>query len=164
MQTTAERHEARGARRAIPWRRVLHVALRLVLGLTLLGMATGTALDIPGFRDVLRGYDVFPGWALWPIAIVLPVSEAFGAVTLLTGWRLRTGIGVSSLLQAGWAALLMLALRRGVEIHNVGWFGVFWAQPLSWTGPLAALALLAISAGVLVTLPSGPVWRCSTGG
>lgn len=164
MQTAAERHEAEGARRALPWRRSAHLALRLVLGLTLVATSVGKALDIPGFREVLRTYDLFPNWSLWPIAIAVPVIEAFIAITMLTGWRLRTGIGASLLLHAGFASLLTLELLRGLQLKNCGCFGVFWARPLTWESPVEDLVLLAITAGVLLTLPEMPIWRRGAGG
>lgn len=137
----------------------MHLTLRLVLGLTLLATSVGKALDIPGFRDVMRTYDLFPDWSLWPIAVAMPVIEAFIAVTMLSGWRLRTGIGVSLLLHASFASLLALELLRGLHLKNCGCFGVFWARPLTWVSPVEDLVMLAITAAVLLTLPGGPIWR-----
>jgi len=137
----------------LDWRRVVHVTLRLVLGLTLVATSVGKALDLPGFHDVMRTYDIFPGWSLWPIAIAMPIVEAFIAITMLSGWRLRTGIGVSLLLHASFASLLTVELLRGLHLQNCGCFGVFWARPLTWISPVEDVVMLAITAGILLTLP-----------
>ncbi len=111
-------------------------------------------MDIPGFRGVLAAYDLFPEWSLWPIAVLMPAVEALIALTMLTGRRLRQGVLASVLLHASFAAVLTLELLRGVQLENCGCFGVFLARPLSWSSPLGDLAMVAISAGVLLTAPA----------
>jgi hypothetical protein len=143
------------ARAAWPARRVIHLALRLLLGLTLLATSVGKALDVPGFRHVLETYDLWPGWSLWGIALFMPVLEAFIAVSMLTGWRLRHGILASLALHASFAIILTLELVRGIDLKNCGCFGVFWARPLTWSTPLEDVALFAVTLGILFSLPGG---------
>lgn len=150
---------APNTRRSFDARRAAHLALRVVLGLTLVATSVGKALDVAGFRDVMRTYDVFPDWALWPIALFMPVLEGFIALSMLTGWRLARGIQASLLLHASFASLLTLELLRSMHLKNCGCFGVFWARPLTWQSPVEDVIMLAITAGILLTLPAGSAVR-----
>lgn len=136
-------------------RRMLHLALRWVLGLTLAATALGKALDVSGFRAVLAAYDLFPAWSLWPIALTMPAIEALIAASMLTGRRLWAGIVASVALHLGFAAIVTVELLRGVALENCGCFGVFLARPLRWTTPLEDLLLVAITLGVALT---APIW------
>lgn len=134
-------------------RRGIHLGLRWLLGLTLLTSSAGKLLDIPGFHDVMAEYLLFPGWSLWFIAVFMPLLEAGIAFTLITGRRLREGIVSSLLLHSSFAAILGLELLRGIDLKNCGCFGVFWARPLSWISPLEDVVMLAITVGIVATLP-----------
>jgi hypothetical protein len=137
-------------------RRVLHLALRWVLGLTLVATSLGKALDIPGFREVLRTYDLWPSWSLWGIAVLVPVVEALIAAAMLTGRRLTWGIAASLSLHLSFALILTVELWRGIPLQNCGCFGVFLARPLRWYTPLEDLALAAVTLGVAGTRPHAP--------
>jgi len=154
-----ERAEQASGRRVLSARRVVHLALRWVLGLTLVTTALGKALDVPGFRDVLRDYDLFPVWSLWLIALTMPLVEAVIAATMLTGRWLRAGILASGLLHGGFAVVLTVELLRGVDLQNCGCFGVFLARPLTWFSPLEDLVMLSITLGVAATIEGGFVSR-----
>ncbi len=143
-----------GAGAGWPAGRIVHLLCRLIIGLTLITTSAGKALDLDGFHDVMRTYDIFPGWSLWPIAIGMPIVEAFIAFSMLSGRRLLRGIQASLLLHASFAMLLTLELARGLNLKNCGCFGVFWARPLTWVSPLEDVVLLGITIGVLLTLPS----------
>jgi hypothetical protein len=140
-----------------PARAALHLALRWALGLTLASTSLGKVLHLAGFRDVLRTYDLFPGWSLWPLAVAMPPIEAAIAVTMLSGLGLRLGVIASLLLHAGFAAVLALELLRGVPLENCGCFGVFLSRPLRWTSPLEDLALVAVTLGIAVTRTAAPL-------
>jgi hypothetical protein len=138
---------------ALSARRAVHLALRWVLGLTLLATSVGKALDIPGFHDVLSTYDIFPGWSLWLVAVAMPIIEAGIAATMLSGKRLGASIIASLLLHSSFAVLLTIELARGLHLENCGCFGVFLARPLMWYTPLEDVALVAITLGIAVTYP-----------
>jgi hypothetical protein len=138
-------------RPALSARRVVHLGLRLVLGLTLVATSVGKALDIPGFHVVLLTYNLWPEWSLWGIAAFMPVLEAFIAVSMLTGRRLRWGVLASLVLHASFATILTLELLRGVQLENCGCFGVFLARPLEWYTPLEDVVLVAITLGIALT-------------
>jgi hypothetical protein len=145
------------SRAAVPYRRLAHYALRWTVGLLLVATSLGKALDVPGFRDVLATYDIFPGWSLWLLAFAMPVIEAFIALSMLTGWRLREGIVASLLLHGSFAVLLTIELLRGIHLTNCGCFGVFLARPLTWSTPLEDVAMVLITLGVAVTWRGAPV-------
>jgi len=134
-------------------RRLVHLALRWMLGLTLAATSLGKALDLPGFREVLTTYDLFPGWTLWPIAVAMPVTEGLIALSMLTGRRMWAGIGASLLLHGSFAVILTLELARGVHLENCGCFGVFLARPLKWSTPLEDVLMVAITFGVALSAP-----------
>lgn len=136
-----------------PLRRVVHLGLRWLLGLTLVTTSVGKLLNIPGFHNVMKEYLLFPGWSLWFIAVFMPLLEAAIAFTLLTGRRLRYGLAASFFLHSSFAAILSLELVRGIGIKNCGCFGVFWARPLTWMSPLEDVVMLAITVGIVATLP-----------
>lgn len=145
-------------RTALSWqgvdrRRGLHLALRWLLGLTLVATSVGKALDLGGFHDVMRTYDLFPGWSLWPITLLMPLVEASIALCVLTGWKLRRGIVGSVLLHASFTVILTLELVRGLHLKNCGCFGVFLARPLTWLSPIEDLVMLSITLGIFLTLP-----------
>lgn len=135
-------------------RRTTHIVLRWVLGLTFVATSLGKFLDIPGFHDVMRTYDLFPDWTLWPIAVGMPIVEALIAITMLTGWHLRRGILASLVFNGAFAVVLTLELLRGLHLKNCGCFGVFFARPLKWSSPVEDVVLELITLGVLLTLPA----------
>ena len=139
------------AQSGISGRIALHYALRWVLGLTLVATSVGKTLDIPGFHDVLKTYDIFPGWTLWLLAVAMPIIEAGIATAILSGRRLGAGIIASLLLHGSFAILLTIELARGLHLENCGCFGVFLARPLVWYTPLEDVALLAITGGIALT-------------
>jgi hypothetical protein len=150
-----ERAEQATGQRPPPARRSVHLALRWMLGLTLVATALGKALDVSGFRNVLRDYDLFPVWSLWLIALAMPLIEAGIAATMLTGRWLRAGILASGLLHGSFAVVLTVELLRGVDLQNCGCFGVFLARPLTWFSPLEDLALVAITLAIAATIDGG---------
>ena len=117
---------------------------RLFVGGILLASAVGKSLDLPGFIQILTTYRAFPGWTLWPIGLAIIGLEWMLAVSLLLGWRLRTGILVAFILNTGYAMWMMITLLRGLELTNCGCFGAFFPQPLRWYSPLEDLVLVGM--------------------
>ncbi len=144
---------ARERRTSITVRHTAHLLLRWLLGLTFVATSIGKFLNIPGFHDVMRTYDLFPDWTLWPVAVGMPILEALIAISMLTGRRLRRGIQASLLFNGAFAVVLTLELIRGLHLKNCGCFGVFWARPLTWSSPIEDVVLVLITLGVLLTLP-----------
>lgn len=115
-------------------------------GAAKLGRPAETAL---GFRDLGLGR---PG----ALARGVPVVELGLAVGLLAA-PAAGGVAALALL-GGFSAVLVRALRRGVEVR-CACFGQPGGPPLSWVellrnGLLGALALLALAAGLDPRLPA----------
>jgi hypothetical protein len=117
---------------------------RLLIGGVLLASALGKSLDLNGFVDVLVTYRLFPTWSLWLVALMLIGIEWILAVWILSGWRRATGALLALILNATYAAGLIVTLARGLDLPNCGCYGVFFPQPLRWYSPLEDLVLVGI--------------------
>jgi uncharacterized membrane protein YphA (DoxX/SURF4 family) len=119
----------------------LRRALQIFIGIVIFGSALGKSLDLSGFVEVLKTYQAFPDFTLWPLALAVTGFEFVLGMWLLSGWRLRTGALVAMGLNAGYAVWMTISLLRGLELSNCGCFGVFFPQPLRWYSPLEDLVL-----------------------
>jgi hypothetical protein len=117
---------------------------RLLIGGVLLASALGKSLDLKGFVDVLETYRLFPGWSLWPVALMIIGIEWILAAWTLSGWRLPTGALLALMLNGLYALGLIATLVRGLDLQNCGCYGVFFPQPLRWYSPFEDLMLVGI--------------------
>jgi hypothetical protein len=115
--------------------------IAVVLGAT----AIGKLLDLPGFVQVLRTYQALPEFALWPVALGMPLAELLVAAWLVAGRRLRGAAFASAGLHAAYAVWSAAAVLRGLKLPNCGCFGVFLRRPLGWHTVFEDVAMLAIS-------------------
>jgi uncharacterized membrane protein YphA (DoxX/SURF4 family) len=122
----------------------LRMVLQIFVGVVIFGSALGKSLDLPGFVEVLKTYQIFPDLTLWPLALAVTGFEFVLGAWLLSGWRLRAGALVALWLNAGYAAWMTISLLRGLELSNCGCFGVFFPQPLRWYSPLEDLVLVGM--------------------
>ena len=119
------------------------------LGLTYLTTGFAKSLDVRGFRDVLDTYQLYPTWALWPIAAGMTATEIFLAYSFFTGRKLDPlGLVGSYLISGGGAIVLFTELIRGIDLPNCGCWGVFFANPLKWFTPWEDVAMVAMTIGV----------------
>jgi len=123
---------------------VLRWFLQLLIGGILFASAVGKALDLPGFVEVLRTYQTFPGFTLLPLAVLVISVELVLGAWVLSGWRLKTAALAAAVLNAGYGAWMTISLLRGLELSNCGCFGVFFPLPLSWYSPLEDVVLVAL--------------------
>jgi hypothetical protein len=117
---------------------------RLLIGGVLLASALGKTLDLKGFVDVLSTYRLFPGWSLWPVALMIIGIEWILAAWILGGWRLTTGALLALVLNGLYGLGLIVTLIRGLDLPNCGCYGVFFPQPLRWYSLLEDLVLVGI--------------------
>lgn len=146
MQTNREvaSPEEKGARGA--WATALCWTLRLGLGGLVLATGVGKALDVPGFIGVLHTYRLGLGdGLLWAIGLAVTTFELALGLWILSGRRLARAMGFAIALNAGYFVLMTTSLWRGLDLHNCGCYGVYFAQPLRWYSPLEDLALIVLS-------------------
>ena len=123
---------------------VLRRVLQIFIGVVIFGSALGKSLDLSGFVEVLKTYQIFPDLTLWPLALVVTGFEFVLGAWVLSGWRLQTSALVALGLNAGYAVWMTMSLLRGLELSNCGCFGVFFPQPLRWYSPLEDLVLVGM--------------------
>jgi Methylamine utilisation protein MauE len=144
----------------VAWRKRSRWSLRLALAAINLGAALGKALDLPGFVRVLKTYQLFPVWSLWPMAILAVLVEGTLGVWLLTGRRLVVAAALSAFVSAMYGIVLSITLARGLELSNCGCFGVFLPRPLRWFSPVEdgvmVLASLLLRALAQRRMPGSP--------
>jgi uncharacterized membrane protein YphA (DoxX/SURF4 family) len=87
----------------------LTLAVRIALGLVFIAAALPKIGDPPGFAKAIWAYQLVPGPALNPMALVLPWLE------LLCGLALVLGIWVRA--AATWATMLLLAFGLALAIN-----------------------------------------------
>jgi hypothetical protein len=127
-------------------RRGIQLVLRGALGAFLLAAAAGKALDVRGYVDIVKTYQLgLPDAVVWPAAVGVIAAEACLGLWILSGLRVRTAALASVALHACYFCLLGLTLLRGVEVPNCGCFGVFLARPLEPSTLLEDLVLVALS-------------------
>jgi hypothetical protein len=127
------------------------VYLLLAGGLGLTYLTTGFAkyLDVRGFTEVLGTYELYPSWALWPIAAGMTGTELFLAYSFFTGNKLDPlGLIGSYVISGGGAIVLFTELLRGIDLPNCGCWGVFFANPLKWFTPWEDVAMVLMTIGV----------------
>ncbi len=120
-------------------------ALRAFIGLVLLATGAGKLLDVGGFADVLRSYQVLPEGLVGPLSVGVPVAEILVAAWLFSGFGLAAASLASAALHLVYAAWSASGLARGLALENCGCFGVFLARPLTWKTVAEDLVMVALS-------------------
>ena len=114
------------------------LAARFILGALFIAAALPKLADPPGFMRALWNYLLFPGWALGPMALVVPWLELLCGLALIAGLWPRAA--------AGWLGLMLLAFVAALSINlarrhpvDCGCFGSHPGPPRSEPERLAAL-------------------------
>jgi hypothetical protein len=81
---------------------------------------------------VVANYRLLPGWAVAPVAILLPPVEMLVAVTLLSAQLRPFGALAGIALLGVFAAAMAINLRRGRSLIDCGCGHSFLKQTLSW--------------------------------
>jgi hypothetical protein len=133
----------RGVRRAA-------ALLRWTIGLVLVATGAGKLLDIRGFAEILRSYEILPAGSLLPLAVAVPMAELALAFWLFSGRRLVGAGAASAGMHLAYAAWSAAALMRGLSLSNCGCFGVFLARPLTGQTVAEDLVMVALSVALAV--------------
>ena len=120
---------------------------RWILGLLLLAMALGQALDPAGHLDIMETYRLGHDGISAVVAVALFAAEVVGGTLLLL--RRRPGEAVALVAAVGWTVVGVQAFARGLELPNCGCFGVYLSQPLRWWVLVQNAEFVALAAWVL---------------
>lgn len=116
-------------------RRVAVPAIAFLFGAVFVFAGVVKARDPQLFLIQVRGFRLLPDpWAAW-LALGLPWLEIFGGLAVLSGWCRRGGLLLLNLCLVAFAAALVTAWARGLDIE-CGCFGKTFK-----TGLLGQLAL-----------------------
>jgi len=97
--------------------RWLLVIVRTALGLVFLWASYNKLFDPGAFARAVDNYRLVPGWAVNPMAVVLPWLEFVCAILLLTGQRLRTASFVVAGLLVVFILAVGISMVRGLDVH-----------------------------------------------
>jgi len=133
---------------------VASVAGRVCAGLVFILAATQKAQHWRIFSAVVANYRLLPGWAVAPVAILLPPVEMLVAVLLLSAQLRPFGALAGIALLGVFATAMAINLRRGRSSIDCGCGHAFLKQTLSWAlvGRNAGLAGLLVPS-LLFTKP-----------
>ena len=130
---------------------------RVLVASVFLTAAVGKIVDPAGFSTTIANYQVFPHWSWNALALWVPMIEAVGALSLLTGWKRRGATVLLAGLTVSFLLLIASALWRGLDV-NCGCFGTSAAaDPLRWSDFVIDGLLLAaiVVAGSSPPRPAG---------
>lgn len=118
---------------------------RILLSLVFLVAGALKLRDPQAFADGIAAFQVFPGWAINPLALSVPYFEIFVAVGILFA-RTRGAAALAACgLSVCFVALFAQAFARGLEV-TCSCFGKWEILQASTRGGFArALVLLAMS-------------------
>jgi uncharacterized membrane protein YphA (DoxX/SURF4 family) len=125
---------------------LLVLLLRLGVGAALLFAGVTKLLDPAAFATALERYQLFPSWALAPLAHLLPPLELLTGAGLLLNRLPRGAAGLATALSAGFVLSLGSAWARGLDV-DCGCFGAALTSNVPFAlaragGLLGASALL----------------------
>jgi hypothetical protein len=125
---------------------VASVAGRVCAGLVFILAATQKTQHWRIFFAVVANYRLLPGWAVAPVAILLPPVEMLVGILLLSAQPGPFGALAGIFLLGVFAAAMAINLRRGRSLIDCGCGHSFLKQTLGW----ALVARNAGLAGLLV--------------
>lgn len=124
------------------------IGIRIVLGAIFAYAGWQKIVDPASFARSIANYQLLP--PLWGnlAALYLPWLELVCGLTLITGWKVRGGALIISLLLLIFMGALSLSLYRGLDIH-CGCFSVEGPPSNLYIDLLRDGIMLAMSAAVL---------------
>ncbi len=136
--------------------RSLVLALRLIVAAVFFFAALPKLLDPVAFARDIDNYRLVPDTLIGPLALTLPVAEILIGLSLVSGVFARGAAVVAGLMLAGFAAGMVQAILRGIDL-DCGCFGRLAEAQVGWLTVTRNVVLLALS--VLVAMgPDQPFW------
>ena len=108
---------------------------------------------IMNFDEILKTYDVFPGWAIPFLSYAVPLTEIALGVFLILGFLTRLTYLVTSLFFSIFIIVITRALILQIEMESCGCFGEALRMPLANTLVLDII-LLVLTLMLLLTKPT----------
>lgn len=136
--------------------RALLLVFRLVLAAMFLFAAFPKLADPVTFARDIDNYRMLPDALIGPLSLVLPVAEIVIGAALVSGVFARGAALVSAAMLLGFAAGMIQAIVRGIDL-DCGCFGHFAEAQVSWWTVARNLALTALAVGVAAG-PDMPLW------
>lgn len=136
--------------------RALVLALRLAVAAIFLFAAFPKLLDPVAFARDIDNYRMVPDALIGPLALMLPVAEILVGLALVTGVYARGAALVAGAMLAGFAAGMIQAILRGINL-DCGCFGQLAEAQVTWWSVARNATLLAFSA-VVALGPDQPLW------
>jgi putative oxidoreductase len=119
----------------------LATGLRLLLGAVFVYASLSKIADPAAFSRTVYHYQLLPGWAVNPVAIILPWIELLVGVLLVIGVRLRGALVVAITSLVVFLVAMSTALARGLNI-DCGCFSAS-GTPLGMDRIIGDLVLIA---------------------
>ncbi len=123
---------------------------RIFVGLVLVSTGIGKGLDMAGFVTVLDNYQFQPHWVSLILAYTLPFIELGTGICLLIAVQRIAIAWMAVGLHTLMLSVVVITLKRGIEVANCGCFGVFLARPLTTVTLIEDTVMLAMSFLVLL--------------
>lgn len=127
------------------------LGLCLVLG-TLFIVSAVTKASLVKFQRVVEDYELLPAPAVRPVAVALPLVEAFTGITALLGIVTWLALPLAAALLVGFAVAMSLNLLRGHR-NACGCQGS--DKPVSWVLVARNLGLASAAVAVAATHTAG---------
>jgi len=136
--------------------RALLVSFRLIVAGMFLFAALPKLLDPVSFARDIDNYRMVPDALIGPLALMLPVAEILIGAALVSGVYARGAALVAGAMLLGFAAGMIQAIARGINL-DCGCFGQFAEAQVSWWTVARNLVLFALSLAVAAG-PDMPLW------
>ncbi len=136
--------------------RALLLAFRLIVAGMFLFAALPKLLDPVTFARDIDNYRMVPDALIGPLALMLPVAEIVIGMALLSGVYARGAALVAGAMLLGFAAGMIQAIARGINL-DCGCFGQFAEAQVSWWTVARNLVLFALTLAVSAG-PDMPLW------
>ncbi len=140
--------------------RAVLLVFRLALAGIFLFAAFPKLLDPVSFARDIDNYRMLPDAVIGPLSLMLPVAEIVIGLALITGVYARGASITAGLMLVGFAAGMVQAIVRGIDL-DCGCFGHFAEAQVSWwtVARNVTLTLMAISVSLGPDMPLWPLRR-----
>ncbi len=134
------------------WRRGWVSAIcRLTIAALFAFAAVGKVLDPEGFAETIEAFQLVPGWAVNPTAILLPWIEIVAAFTLVLPTQMRAASAIIlGILLSCFTLAMLWVIAKDIDTQ-CGCFGTTWTSgAIGWWSVSRNLLMLGILIAALI--------------